>query len=88
MNESEYTTQELLEICAIDNGWAAEELARRIEVMRSMLFRFSTLCNHLSVERDGKIRRAILGRWLIADEPLRSDARHLLTELGKVLRDK
>jgi hypothetical protein len=81
----EYTTERLLKICAVDNGWAADELEVRINNLRNLLLRCSTLCNHLAAERPPGISRFVAGRWLISDEPLRNDARALLHDIGKAI---
>jgi hypothetical protein len=86
MMADEYTTDKLLDICGVDNGWAADELRERFEALRATLMRCSTLCNHLAVERPAGWRRWVFGRWMIAHEPLRGDARRLLEDIGNRLR--
>lgn len=54
--------------------------------LRALLWRCSTILSHMAAERTGTMARLVKGRWLIADEPLRSDAKNILPEIGKVLR--
>lgn len=78
----DYSTAELLKICAVDNGWAATELEMRIDRLKSLLSRCESICENLSRERTWAVKY-FGNKW---HSPLRSDAAIVLNDIRKYTR--